>query len=81
MGPMVTTMTEAMLSRGAWKLVGPAVANERDRHFGNETTSETAGDHVPEDLALTPLLWLAAISTVLTAAGLVGLRRRDIGTG
>lgn len=41
--------------------------------------------HLPklpgEYLALTPLLWLAAISTVLTAAGLVGLRRRDIGTG
>jgi ABC-2 type transport system permease protein len=27
----------------------------------------------------TPLLWLTGISAVLTAAGLAGLRRRDVG--
>jgi ABC-2 type transport system permease protein len=28
----------------------------------------------------TPLIWLAGIAAVLTTAGLVGFRRRDVGT-
>jgi putative exporter of polyketide antibiotics len=30
-------------------------------------------------LTVTPLAWLSAIAVALTAAGLIGLRRRDIG--
>jgi ABC-type branched-subunit amino acid transport system ATPase component len=39
--------------------------------------------HVPKvpgaELTVTPLAWLSAIAVALTAAGLIGLRRRDIG--
>ncbi|MGC9669564.1 ABC transporter permease [Planosporangium sp. 12N6] len=39
--------------------------------------------HVPKlpgsAFTATPLLWLAAVAATLTAAGLVGLRRRDVG--
>ena len=39
--------------------------------------------HVPKlpggVFSITPLLWLTALTLVLTAAGLAGLRRRDIG--
>jgi ABC-2 type transport system permease protein len=39
--------------------------------------------HVPKlpgsELTLAPLLWLTAIAAVLTAVGLVGFRRRDVG--
>jgi ABC-2 type transport system permease protein len=38
--------------------------------------------HIPKapgvDVSATPLVWLAAIAVVLTAAGLSGLQRRDI---
>jgi ABC-2 type transport system permease protein len=39
--------------------------------------------HVPTvpggEVTLTPLVWLTATALLLTAAGLAGLRRRDIG--
>ncbi len=39
--------------------------------------------HVPKlpaaDVTITPIAWLLAVALALTAAGLVGLRRRDIG--
>jgi ABC-2 type transport system permease protein len=39
--------------------------------------------HVPKlpaaDLTVTPIAWLLAIALALTAAGLVGFRRRDVG--
>ena len=40
--------------------------------------------HIPKapgvDVSAAPLVWLAAIAVVLTAAGLTGLRHRDIPT-
>jgi ABC-2 type transport system permease protein len=39
--------------------------------------------HLPKlpgaDATATPFLWLLALSALFTAAGLVGLRRRDVG--
>jgi len=71
---------------GAWTAVGAVVAISlfgaalQLPHWGLDISPFT---HVPKlpggTVAVTPLLWLSLAALALAAAGLAGLRRRDIG--
>jgi polyether ionophore transport system permease protein len=71
---------------GAWTAVGAVVAISlfgavlQLPHWGLDISPFT---HVPKlpggPVAVTPLLWLSLAALALAAAGLAGLRRRDIG--
>jgi ABC-2 type transport system permease protein len=71
---------------GAWTAVGLAVAIElfgqvlQLSHWVLDISPFTHSPRLPGGtVSAAPLLWLCAIALVLTAAGLAGLRRRDIG--
>jgi ABC-2 type transport system permease protein len=71
---------------GAWTAVGLAVAIElfgqvlQLSHWVLDISPFTHAPRLPGGtVSAAPLLWLCAIALVLTAAGLAGLRRRDMG--
>jgi ABC-2 type transport system permease protein len=71
---------------GAWTAVGLAVAIElfgqvlQLSHWVLDISPFTHSPRLPGGtVSAAPLLWLCAIALALTAAGLAGLRRRDIG--
>ena len=71
---------------GAWTAVGAAVLIElfgevlQLSHWILDVSPFTHAPRLPGGtVSAAPLLWLCLIALALTAAGLAGLRRRDIG--